>query len=157
MESPLTQLVQAVEEAENRYRSVDEMEFPLTIEGIGSTHVVAGDRGVGKWCSVRPASDTNTYLGVYLGDLLIEAAPYFDTKTNKLIIMQRRNPGLWVPDLNRVVWGLESWWNVLQTPDDLKQITDADIQGIWYVRALASLSELRPATDAEGPNETPSL
>jgi hypothetical protein len=46
-----------------------------------------------------------------------------------------------VPDLARVVMGWESWWGEIRTPDDLRQITNADVENVWYVKALKTLSE----------------
>jgi hypothetical protein len=30
---------------------------------------------------------------------------------------------------------------VIETPDDLRRITDADIENVWYVRALRDLAQ----------------
>ena len=46
------------------------------------------------------------------------------------------SPAIWVPDLKRLIFGRGSWWRVLKTPEDLRQITDADIDNVWYVQAL---------------------
>lgn len=35
---------------------------------------------------------------------------------------------IFIPDLMRVVSGIESWWDFIKKPKDLKQITDVDIQ-----------------------------
>jgi hypothetical protein len=49
--------------------------------------------------------------------------------------------GTYVPDLDRVVWGYESWWGVIKGPEELKEITDEDIQNVWYVKAMKQMSE----------------
>ena len=49
------------------------------------------------------------------------------------------NPVIFIPDLMRVVLGIESWWVVIKKPKDLKKITDADIQNVWYAKALKSM------------------
>ena len=49
------------------------------------------------------------------------------------------NPAIWVPDLKKIVFGMESWWGVLRSRTISKQITDADIQNVWYVKALQAL------------------
>jgi len=51
------------------------------------------------------------------------------------------NPAMWVPDLNRVVMGWESWWGEIKSEEDLRQISDADIENVWYVKAIKALTE----------------
>lgn len=51
------------------------------------------------------------------------------------------NPAIFVPEFNEIIWGAESWWSKIESPDDLKQITDADIENAWYVKALKKIEE----------------
>ena len=86
----------------------------------------------GSFVSVRPCGDEyedKTYLGLYVGEVAIG-----DT-------MSLHNPCIWVPDLKQYIFGCESWWGVIDSEDDLRKITDADIENVWYVRALKELSE----------------
>jgi hypothetical protein len=50
-----------------------------------------------------------------------------------------RNPAIYVPALKRLVFGAGSWWGEIKTEDDLKEITDKDINDVWYVQALKAL------------------
>lgn len=99
----------------------------------------------GAWVSVRLAGkeDQKTYLGVYIGDLKDQPSVSYDPKTQELKLKRSilGTPAIWVPDLNRLVMGYESWWSEIKSPEDLKQITDADIENTWYVKALKSLSK----------------
>ena len=95
---------------------------------------------VGAWVAVRPASGTETYLGVYLGDFIVECFPSYNLKNKKISLFPHSNPAMWVPDLNRVVWGYESWWRVIKSPESLRQITDGDIHNVWYVKALKDMT-----------------
>ena len=91
----------------------------------------------GTFVSVRPCGDEfdeKTYLGIFVGDVAIG-------KTLSL-----HNPCIWVPDLDQYIFGCESWWGVISNEDELRKITDADIENVWYVRALKALS----ATDCQG-------
>jgi hypothetical protein len=51
------------------------------------------------------------------------------------------NPAMFVPELNRIVFGCESWWKVLNNKEDFSDITDADIENVWYVKALRVVSD----------------
>lgn len=51
------------------------------------------------------------------------------------------NPAIFVPEFNEIIWGIESWWSKIESPDDLKQVTDADIENAWYVKALKKIEE----------------
>lgn len=103
----------------------------------------------GKFVSVRPAGKEHadkTYLGIYMGDM-----PYLDMQiverpehNDKALRISRRdsygNPAIYVPTLNQIFYGVESWWGVIKSPDQLRKISDADINSVWYVQALESLS-----------------
>jgi len=100
------------------------------------------DAKVGSWVAVRPCdapSENKTFLGIYLGDLptgpMVNHAP----KSGTLFIDIKTNPAIWVPDQNRIVWGMGSWWGIIESANDLKKITNQDIENIWYVKALKSL------------------
>lgn len=123
---------------------------------------------VGDWVSIRPCADNpenKSYLGVYIGEIALslygkylpanlpEAKAYPDYKDKDadapvfqephvLVVSQAMyNPAIFIPDLKKVVFGAESWWGRIESPDQLKQITDETISGTWYVQALKSLSE----------------
>lgn len=106
---------------------------------------------VGAFVAVRLASkeDTKTYLGIMLGDYMRPQVT-FDSETGTLTFKPTEfmgNPAMWVPDLNRIVMGFESWWGEIKSVEDLKQITDADIQNVWYVKALKALAEKEKAPE----------
>lgn len=98
---------------------------------------------LGDWVSVRLASeDKNTYLGIYLGDWASSFGGVVAKDSTVLeITTGLGNPAIYVPDLKRIVRGYESWWGVINGPDDLQQITDQTIENVWYVRALKDLTE----------------
>lgn len=41
---------------------------------------------------------------------------------------------MFVPELGRIVWGCGSWWHKIKSEDDLRQITDDDIDKVCYVQ-----------------------
>lgn len=134
------------------------MEFPISVKSIEwqgyDEAPITPERffggAAGAWVAVRWVKDDSdkTYLGVLLGDYKSPSLSY-NRETGALTVSKRGigNPAIWVPDLKRVVMGYESWWGEIKSPDDLRKISDADIQNVWYVKALKELTEA-PATDA---------
>lgn len=123
-----------------------DIKFPIEVTAVKVYGVRHGwkSESIGSWVSVRPCVDNEggkTFLGVYLGDLQRSPMYAWLDDTHEFEIYPDTNPAMWVPELKRIVWGMESWWGVIDSADDLRKITDADIQNIWYVRALKELSD----------------
>lgn len=98
---------------------------------------------VGDWVSIRPCAEEHkdqTFLGIFLGALPKGLSGHVD-KNHVLNLDYHMNPAIYVPDLKKVIYGCESWWGVIKSPDDLKKITDADINNVWYVKALKELGQ----------------
>jgi hypothetical protein len=116
---------------------------PLTVnEVVVRANAERTNEQVGSWVAVRPCdapSGNKTFLGIYLGDLPVSPMVNHSTKSGTMFIDIRTNPAIWVPDQNRIVWGMGSWWGIIKKEEDLKQITDQDIENIWYVKALKEL------------------
>lgn len=97
----------------------------------------------GSWVACRPCDDAckgKTFLGVYLGDIALSMGTSFHRASGVLAISRcMYNPAIWVPDLKRIVFGAESWWVAIKGPDDLRKISDADINNVWYVKAMKDL------------------
>ena len=49
------------------------------------------------------------------------------------------NPAIYVPELRKIVFGCESWWGEIQSPDEIKDITDDDISNVWYVKLVKAM------------------
>lgn len=101
---------------------------------------------VGQFVAVRPVKSIDpegkTYLGLFLGELnVMGRGVSFNSETNTLtVVAPYGNPAIFVFDLNRVVFGYQSWWEIIENETDLAQITDADIQNTWYVKALQQMA-----------------
>jgi len=97
----------------------------------------------GGLVSVRPCDEAcqgKTYLGVLLGDLQLGA--YITARKDGVLeVRANYNPAMFVPSLHKIVFGCESWWHTIETPEALKQITDADIDSQWYVKAFMAMAE----------------
>lgn len=131
-------------EACDRYESLY-IEFPLTVEDIDNKQITWHKGWHAPLCpvAVRPCcddTDNKTFLGFYLGEFAAEIHTSWDKKTKRLTNTTLNNPAIYVPDLERVVWGYESWWHEIEDPTQLKDITDADIKSVWYMRALDTLT-----------------
>jgi hypothetical protein len=95
------------------------MKQDLIVNGFGAEP--------GDFVSVRPCADEHkdkTFLGIYVGDVRVRAG------------FLGHNPCMWVPELKEFIFGFESWWGKIESPEQLREITDADIESQPYVRAL---------------------
>jgi hypothetical protein len=99
--------------------------------------------------SVRPCDTEKypdgTYLGILLGDLPINWFAQYDKETKKISINGYGNPAILVLGKDGIplgiVYGAGSWWGEIKGPEDLEDITDEDIQNVWYVKALKVLTK----------------
>lgn len=92
-----------------------------------------------KLCKVRPCkenSESRTYLGIYLGRLPIYLHASFDEDTGELACSTINNPAIFVPELQEIIYGMESWWQFVGDAGELEKITDEDIENQWYVKLL---------------------
>jgi hypothetical protein len=103
----------------------------------------------GTLVAVRLAKSDKTFLGIYLGDLTIDVHAMYHKVKKTLTLQPVTNPAIFVPEIDRLVWGCESWWKPLKSAEDLKEITDADIESVWYVRALKELASKDKADNSE--------
>lgn len=83
-------------------------------------------REIGQFVKIKPCGDEykdKTYLGIYLGDLPIGHSVSHNTLTGVLNIGFRKNPAILVPDLKKIIYGMESWWSIIEKEEDLKNIS----------------------------------
>ncbi len=102
-------------------RMPEELTFPIEVELIdikAATRRRLKDE-VGQWVAVRPCDGDKTYLGIHLGDLNVTPLVSYHLKSKHLTISPHTNPAIYVPDLKRVVWGMESWWGTIDSPEGL--------------------------------------
>lgn len=96
------------------------------------------------WVSVLPCSKEfggKTYLGWLLGDLANGQQVQLGENGVMEISMSFHNPAIFIPELGRIVYGRESYWSSIKSPEDLREITNADIEDVWYVKALKDLTQ----------------
>ncbi|UUZ80655.1 hypothetical protein LJK88_38350 [Paenibacillus sp. P26] len=121
------------------------IEYPLTIQGIQNNFTKDGMRSLyecGKLVKINPCGKeygNKTYLGILLGDLPIGAFVSFHHDDQKLHITPHCNPAIFVPELKKIIYGYESWWGEIESPEDFKEITSEDINNVWYVKLLKAM------------------
>ena len=127
------------------------MEYPITVKSITikddetlKEKRSPGDTGnCGDMVSVRPCDDEyedKTFFGILLGKMALSISVEFNEKTGDLEIAKDfYNPAIFIPDLNTVVYGVESFWGLIESEEDLKEITDADIESQPYMKALRQI------------------
>jgi hypothetical protein len=120
------------------------IEYPIEVTKIIYDNDRHGlrDSQVGKFAKIAPCGEEHkgkTYLGLYLGDLPINSHVTHSHVTGELNVSFMTNPAIFVFDLNKIVYGMESWWGIIETENDLKEITEDTINNQWYVKALKSM------------------
>ena len=99
---------------------------------------------VGGFAKVRPCGEeyeNKTYLGLLLGELPTDSYVTYNKESEELNVGIMSNPAIYVFDLNKIIYGYESWWSRIENENDLKNITDSDINNQWYVKALQQLKD----------------
>jgi hypothetical protein len=135
--------------------------FPWVVTGVDWTHFKALRPPLFEtvgWVKVRPCGKEyggKTYLGWLLGDLaLMPGASLRPDGT--LELLSGGNPAIFVPALCKVIYGAESWWATVESPDDLRDITDATLDNVWYVQALRAMAERPEGPPSNDPEPDPS-
>lgn len=141
----------------NEYKDVDkatdwiydkEIKFPLeisevTVNLLKTDLFSAFNPKVGSFVAVRPIDDEKTYLGVFIGSFITgDCYNAYNKNTKQFKLMSGNpNPVIFIPDLNKVVWGYESWWAEIVNENELREITNGDIENLWYIKALKFLKD----------------
>lgn len=131
------------------------IEYPLTIDGIENKFDKNGLRSLyscGKLVRISPCGEEHkgkTYLGILLGDLPIGAHVSFNRESKMLKISPHSNPGIFVPELKKIIYGCESWWGEIESPEELKNITSEEIENTWYIRLLKDMAKEEEQRDDE--------
>jgi hypothetical protein len=97
---------------------------------------------IGKFVRIRPCVkgyEGKTFLGLFLGELPSGPSVSYDEETKVVTIIPFTNPAIYVFDLKKIVFGMESWWGIIESEDDLKDITMDTINDQWYVKALKAM------------------
>lgn len=157
----LSDLAKHIEESKKTIKLAFEIEFPITVKEIvcRTDHPVrmqSDGHKSGQFVAVRSVKKEHgekTYLGILVGfvpiDVLVSLKhPEGNPKEGTLAVSSRStNPLIFIPELGESVLGAESWWEPIKDETQLRQITNEDIQNVWYVKALKQLSEAKKAEE----------
>lgn len=121
------------------------IEYPIEVSKINRNTELYSlqENYIGKFVKIAPCTKEHrgkTYLGLFLGDLPLDISVSYNPATKELNLGYLTNPAIFVFEINKIVFGTESWWGIIETEDELKEITQADIDNVWYVKALKAMS-----------------
>lgn len=120
------------------------IEYPIEVNKINSEmREYWKDTDCGRLVKIRPCGaeyGEKTYLGILLGELPFMNCVSYQEKTKELDVFPSCNPAIFVPELKKIIFGMESWWGRIESADELKDITDEDISNVWYVRLMKEIN-----------------
>jgi hypothetical protein len=160
LHSLLKKMALYMERAENKnifFQGTTKFSTPLTINSIRIQTVAFKKEQPCKYVAVRPVDDEKTYIGILIGEATLSGGGLYNIENQEIFMYHILNPVIFIPDLMRVVSGIESWWDFIKKPKDLRQITDVDIQNVWYVKALKSMHKDSVKTGRRCSNEVTEL
>jgi hypothetical protein len=90
------------------------IEYPITVNGISV------ERGfdpyadkIGRMAKIKPCAEAysgKTYYGVFLGSLQIGSHVSYNETDGTLVVVPHHNPTFYVFELNKIIYGCESFW-----------------------------------------------
>lgn len=122
------------------------IEYPVTVNGINkSFHKYwENNEECGTLVKIRPCNEeygSRTYLGILLGHLPVGISVTHNERTCELTAATFSNPAIFVPELKKIIFGMESWWGKIEDPEEIKVITDEEIHNLWYVKRMKELCD----------------
>ena len=116
------------------------IEYPIQVNSIKCDKPKQLMMGrAGSLVKIRPCNKEyggKTYLGLYLGNQPWSQTVSYNEESGELTVGMATNPAIYVFDLQRIIFGAESWWGIIENPEELKDITNDDINSQWYVKVL---------------------
>lgn len=79
-------------------------------------------------------------MGLYLGYLPTDNFVSYNREDKELDINLNVNPAIFVFKLNKIIYGYESWWSIIESENDFDEITDDDINNSWYIKMFKKLN-----------------
>lgn len=143
----MSQLSGHIKEHQEAHTFCENIKFPLEITDVkivGNSSFNPSGTKVGDLVSVKPCGDkykNKTYLGIYLGDLPADYSYMLHNETKNLKVQVVSNPAMYVFELKEIIYGCGSYWYVIKSIDDFKEITDEQIENTWYVKLLKEMGE----------------
>ncbi|MDR1897107.1 MAG: hypothetical protein LBR10_09990 [Prevotellaceae bacterium] len=96
------------------------------------------ERGKAGFVRIRPCGEeygNKTYLGILIGEMACGITSKIEANKMELS-WSAYNPAIFVPALNKIIFGGEGWWSEIEGSDDLKEISNLEIDNTWYMKLL---------------------
>ena len=123
------------------------IEFPITVNDTEHEHIKYNKDSwhckMGSLVKIRPCGDEyegKTYVGFYIGDLPLQTTGLFNEETGIYKVGLFDNSAIFVPELHKIIFGMESWWGEIKSLEDFKEISNEDIENVWYVQLAKALN-----------------
>lgn len=121
------------------------IEYPIQVNAI-ETEKLEGMMMYASGCPVRikPCAEEykgKSYLVLYLGDLPMMNSISYDEEKQSLKVGTVHNPAIYVFALKKIIFGAESWWCKINSPEDVKGISEEEIDNTWYVKLLKAMCQ----------------
>jgi len=129
------------------------IEYPIEVSKINKPdNKNTGFRSneIGRLVKISPCSEEykkKTYLGFYLGDLPIGLYISHNSDSKELNLKYDTNPAIFIPELRKIIYGMESYWEFIENEEDFKPITDDEISNVWYIKLLKEMCKTNEAKD----------
>jgi hypothetical protein len=117
----------------------------LTLNGFEIPKIV-NPRNSGEYValSLVEEGDEKTYLGIILGDMnlgvLVDQAPDSDKAELRKMM---GNPAIFVPSLKQIIYGVECWWRLISSEEQLSTISDEELDK-WGRQAREQIVKFAP-------------
>lgn len=112
---------------------------------VQEDRAVRPDERCGRAVKVSPCGkeyEGKTFFGIYLGDVALAINASIDKNETLVVGHSFYNPAILIPELGKIVYGAESWWDFIKEEEDLKKvITEETIKNVWYVQILNSIGK----------------
>ena len=126
------------------YSTLNTINYPIEVNEIKLYKDTLQIYDVGTLVKVKPcAAEYNgkTFAGILLGDLQQSSMISYIRESKTLRIIPWMNPAIWIPGVNEIIWGSNSWWSPISDVSELKDINTEDIENCWYMQILKSAIE----------------
>lgn len=118
--------------------------YPLEIQNIDNMQRLLKDKNLKpELVKIRPCNkkyNNKTFLGILIDyDFPINSSFLYSKESKTLTLIMEGNPGIYVPELNEIMFGYESFWQKINNIEEISDITDETIDDLWYIKLLKEL------------------
>lgn len=119
------------------------IEYPITVNGINFSEFNQYDMcRSGSLVRIAPCAkeyEGKTFIGMYLGELPYMQSVSYDKKSQNLDVKAIHNAAIYVFELKKIIFGMASYWQIIDSIDDFQELTKEDIDNVWYVKLMKDM------------------